>query len=157
MRSKLGLHCKFSDDGRLFDAMFELLLQNKTDYTRFMRQLSQLDTDGKQAVIDLFIDREAASAWLDQYLARCERETGADDQRITDAQRCEKMRQVNPHYVLRNYLAQMAIEKAEQGDFSEVNQLAALLRSPYEAQAGMEAYANLPPQWGKDMEISCSS
>ncbi|EOD9421737.1 protein adenylyltransferase SelO [Vibrio campbellii] len=157
MRAKLGLHTKVDEDGRLFEAMFELLNQNKADYTRFFRELSNLDVKSPQAVIDLFIDREAASAWVDLYLARCELEVDEYGKRVSEETRCEKMRRVNPKYILRNYLAQLAIDKAEEGDFSEVNRLAELLKRPYEEQPEFDDYAKLPPEWGKKMEISCSS
>ncbi|WDG07528.1 YdiU family protein [Vibrio campbellii] len=157
MRAKLGLYTKVDEDGRLFEAMFELLNQNKADYTRFFRELSNLDVESPQAVIDLFIDREAASAWVDLYLARCELEVDELGERVTVQQRCERMRQVNPKYILRNYLAQLAIDKAEEGDFSEVNRLAELLKRPYDEQPEFDEYAKLPPEWGKKMEISCSS
>lgn len=157
MRSKLGLHCKLEQDSQLFQAMFELLHQNRVDYTRFMRELSNLDHIDPQVVIDLFIDREAAKAWLDLYLARCECEINDESTPVSAKERCALMRAVNPKYILRNYLAQLAIEKAEQGDFSEVNALAELLKAPYDEQPGMERYASLPPEWGKKMEISCSS
>ena len=157
MRSKLGLKNRIDEDSRLFESMFELLNQNKTDYTRFFRTLSNLDKKSPQDVIDLFIDREAAQAWLDLYLARCELEVDELGKPVTTEQRCEQMRRANPKYILRNYLAQLAIDKAEEGDFSEVNRLAALLRHPYDSQPEFEEYAKLPPEWGKKMEISCSS
>ncbi|WP_199436787.1 protein adenylyltransferase SelO [Vibrio owensii] len=157
MRDKLGLHTKVDEDSRLFEAMFELLNQNKADYTRFFRELSNLDVKSPQAVIDLFIEREAASAWVDLYLARCELEVDENGERVSAETRCEKMRRTNPKYILRNYLAQTAIDKAEEGDFSEVNRLAELLKRPYNEQPEFDDYAKLPPEWGKKMEISCSS
>ncbi|HDM8058484.1 protein adenylyltransferase SelO [Vibrio harveyi] len=157
MRAKLGLLTKIEEDGRLFEAMFELLNQNKTDYTRFFRELSNLDVNSSQAVIDLFIDREAASAWVDLYLARCELEVDERGECVSAETRCEKMRRANPKYILRNYLAQLAIDKAEEGDFSEVSRLAELLKRPYDEQPELDDYAKLPPEWGKKMEISCSS
>ncbi|AMF98785.1 protein adenylyltransferase SelO [Vibrio harveyi] len=157
MRAKIGLLTKIEEDGRLFEAMFELLNQNKTDYTRFFRELSNLDVNSSQAVIDLFIDREAASAWVDLYLARCELEVDERGECVSAETRCEKMRRANPKYILRNYLAQLAIDKAEEGDFSEVSRLAELLKRPYDEQPELDDYAKLPPEWGKKMEISCSS
>lgn len=157
MRNKLGLKTKIKEDARLFESMFELLNQNKADYTRFFRALSNLDSKPPQEVTDLFIDREAAQAWLDLYLARCELEVDEVGRQITPEQRCEQMRSANPKYILRNYLAQIAIDKAEEGDFTEVHRLAALLRRPYDSQPEYEEYAKLPPDWGKKMEISCSS
>jgi uncharacterized protein YdiU (UPF0061 family) len=63
----------------------------------------------------------------------------------------------NPRYVLRNYLAQQAIEQAEQGDYGEVDRLLAVLSRPYEEQPGMAAYAAEPPDWGRALAVSCSS
>jgi len=157
MRSKLGLTNKQEGDTKLFASMFEVLHQNRVDYTRFMRELSNLDHKDNSVVCDLFVDRDAANQWLALYLERCKQECDDQGNVITAAQRCEQMRKVNPKYILRNYLAQLAIDKAEQGDYSEVHQLAKLLSTPYDEQPDMDAYANLPPEWGKKMEISCSS
>ncbi len=147
----MGLLSKQEGDTRLFESMFELLSQNTVDYTRFMRALSDLDSQDKQTVIDLFVDREAATLWVDLYLTRCKLEADSFDMR------CSKMRKVNPKYVLRNYLAQQAIVKANEGDFSDVKILSTLLASPFDEHPDFERYAELPPEWGKRMEISCSS
>ncbi|NVD07096.1 YdiU family protein [Vibrio sp. JPW-9-11-11] len=157
MRAKLGLTSQQPNDTQLFSSLFELLHQQSVDYSRFLRELASIDIKGLPAVLDLFIDREPARQWLTLYLARCERETDKHGQNLTTEQRCVQMRQVNPKYVLRNYLAQTAIDKAEQGDFSEVARLATLLSKPFDEHPDREAYANLPPQWGKKMVISCSS
>ncbi|MGF1756128.1 protein adenylyltransferase SelO family protein, partial [Vibrio makurazakiensis] len=151
MRSKLGLLSKQEGDGKLFDSMFELMSQSRVDYTRFFRTLSELDSKQPQAVIDLFIDREAAAMWMASYLKRCELES------VESSERCQAMRQVNPKYILRNYLAQLAIDKAENGDYSDIEILAKVLAKPCDEHSEYEAYANLPPEWGKEMEISCSS
>ncbi|MBW3694510.1 YdiU family protein [Vibrio sp. T187] len=151
MRQKLGLLTKQAGDSKLFDSMFELMSQSRVDYTRFFRGLSDLDTQESETVVDLFIDRPAASMWLESYLSRCELEP------VSAAERCVEMRKVNPKYILRNYLAQLAIDKAEAGDASELNVLIKLLAAPFDEHPEFEAYANLPPEWGKEMEISCSS
>ncbi|WP_375320960.1 protein adenylyltransferase SelO [Aliivibrio logei] len=151
MRDKLGLYSKQEGDSRLFESMFELLSQNAVDYTRFMRSLSYLDSKEKQTVVDLFVDREAATLWVDLYLTRCGLEEDSADSR------CERMRSVNPKFILRNYLAQQAIDKAQQGDFSELEILSLLLEKPFDEHTEFEKYAQLPPEWGKKMEISCSS
>jgi serine/tyrosine/threonine adenylyltransferase len=67
------------------------------------------------------------------------------------------MNRVNPKYVLRNYLAQTAIEKAQNKDFSEIDRLFTLLQDPFTDRPGMDAYALPPPNWGKHLAISCSS
>ncbi|MGF1908171.1 YdiU family protein [Vibrio kasasachensis] len=157
MRAKLGLNNTREEDGEFFVTLFELLEKTQVDYTRFMRELSNLDNHTTANVIDLFVDRDSAKLWLDGYLIRASKEVDDKGTLITAKQRCEKMRQVNPKFILRNYLAQLVIDKAEEGDFSEVKILATLLASPFAEHPEFEAYANLPPEWGKGMEISCSS
>lgn len=67
------------------------------------------------------------------------------------------MKATNPKFILRNYLAQQAIEKAEQGDYSELDNLMTVLSAPYDEHPELDRYADLPPDWGKKLEISCSS
>ncbi|HEX7765073.1 MAG TPA: hypothetical protein VF443_00065, partial [Nitrospira sp.] len=86
-----------------------------------------------------------------RYAGRLHREKSRDEERHS------RMNRVNPRYVLRNYLAQTAIEKAQQKDYSEVDRLLTLLQDPYSDQPGMEAYAAAPPNWGKHLSVSCSS
>jgi uncharacterized protein YdiU (UPF0061 family) len=80
---------------------------------------------------------------------------------INDDLRRQKMNKINPKYVLRNYLAQLAIDKAEQNDFSMVNELLELFRHPYDEQKKMELYAVKRPNWARDRAgcsmLSCSS
>lgn len=156
MRAKFGLFTKQPEDGAFFSESFDLMETAKVDYTRFFRALSCLDSDGTSALVDLFVDRKLvdrnkAVMWLNQYLQRCEKEL------VSASERCEKMREVNPKYILRNYLAQQAIELAEQGDFSLVHTLSDVLKAPYDEQPEYDHLAKLPPDWGKKMAISCSS
>ncbi|NOH95446.1 YdiU family protein [Vibrio sp. 99-70-13A1] len=151
MRRKLGLLSKQEGDSRLFESMFELMSQNRVDYPRFFRTLSNLDTVDSQEVIDLVLDRDAAKMWLANYLKRCELEDSSTQER------CEVMRTINPKYILRNYLAQLSIDKAEQGDTSDIEALMVVLADPYSEHPDYEYLAALPPEWGKGMEISCSS
>jgi len=99
----------------------------------------------------LFIDRDAFDAWAVQYRTRLRAEASVD------AARKLGMDRSNPKYVLRNYLAQVAIEKAQNGDFSEVARLLAVLEHPYDEQPEHAHYAALPPDWASHLEVSCSS
>ena len=74
-----------------------------------------------------------------------------------DTLRALRMNRINPKFVLRNHLAETAIERARGGDFSEVQRLLAVLQRPCDEQPEHEAYAAFPPAWAQTLEISCSS
>jgi uncharacterized protein YdiU (UPF0061 family) len=154
MRAKFGLETEEPEDESLVADFLALLAQERVDMTIAFRALGRFDrgrgaTPG--AVRDLFLDRAAADAWGERYLRRLEREPRAD------AARQAAMDGANPKYVLRNHLAQQAIERAAAGDFSEVRQLHELLRRPYDEQPALERYAGHPPDWAREIEVSCSS
>ncbi|WP_293776136.1 protein adenylyltransferase SelO [uncultured Oxalicibacterium sp.] len=154
MRAKLGLQTAHNDDAALFDHMFNIMQDSHVDFTRFFRKLGELKMTAPgeaDSVRDLFLDRTAFDEWALQYAARLQAE--ASD----DAARKLAMDAVNPKYVLRNYLAQTAIEKAEQKDFTEVARLLAVLEKPFDEQPENDHYADLPPDWANDLEVSCSS
>jgi uncharacterized protein YdiU (UPF0061 family) len=154
MRAKLGLRTAVNEDGALLDAMFAMLQESHVDFPSFFRKLGELRLDHPQQdepLRDLFIDRAAFDAWALQYRARLRQENSEDEERRM------AMHSVNPKYVLRNYLAQIAIEKAQKKDFSEVARLLQVLEKPYDEQPENEHYAALPPDWANDLEVSCSS
>jgi len=154
LHAKLGLATVQNDDSALFDAMFKLMQDNHVDFTQFFRQLGNVlvdDAAADTAVRDLFIDRGAFDAWAETYRARLRHENSSDSARK------EAMDRTNPKYVLRNYLAQVAIEKAQQKDFSEVARLLAVLEKPFDEQPENDHYAALPPDWASHLEVSCSS
>ncbi len=152
MKAKLGLTTDETDDNDLAFKLLDILMKNNMDYTRSFRALSQVEkTDTTCSLRDDCLDRATFDLWFDQYRARLRRET------LSDEQRQQQMRAINPKFILRNYLAQTAIEKAEKGDFSEMDMLLKLLQSPYDEHPEYERYADLPPDWGQHLEISCSS
>lgn len=152
LRRKLGLRTECTGDRELAIDFLELLSRNGADYTRSFRTLGALKWhEEKPALRDDFVDREAFDAWLLRYRQRLH------DEGSNDLERRTLMDAVNPKYVLRNYLAQVAIEKAEAGDYSEIETLRRLLQRPFDEQPDYESYAALPPDWGRHLEISCSS
>jgi len=154
MHQKLGLELKYPEDQKLFDSLFSIMQQNRVDFTLFFRRLSDYkieDFESNQPIRDLFIEREAFDDWSVQYRRRLKLEES------NDAVRKSSMNKVNPKYILRNYLAQIAIEKAENNDFTEVDKLLKILQNPFDEQLEFDKYAQIPPDWGMNLEISCSS
>ena len=150
MAGKIGLEEYRHDDEQLINQLLELLQINNVDYSIFFRTLSAFSDDNK-SIRDQFVDREGFDSWAEKYSARLTQQ----DQ--TDQQRRQSMNAVNPKYVLRNYMAQAAIEAAKQGDYSEVNLLLDILQSPYKEHPEAEKYAGLPPDWADQLSVSCSS
>ena len=150
MASKLGLEKYQADDELLSNKLLDLMQINNVDFTILFRSLCDFTADNR-AVRDQFIDREGFDQWAVKYLARLEQQS------LSDAERRDNMRAVNPKYVLRNYMAQAAIEKAQAGDYSEVNLLLEVLQSPCEEHPEAQQYAGLPPDWAEKISVSCSS
>lgn len=154
LHAKLGLQTCQADDDKLFDAMFAVMQGSHADFTLFFRRLGDLQCDNPDAdtpLRDLFIDRSGFDAWALQYRARLRAENSLDERRRL------AMHATNPKYVLRNYLAQVAIEKAQNKDYSEVSKLRQILERPFDEQPEHAEYAALPPDWASELEVSCSS
>jgi len=169
---KLGLRAWDGDtDEALMVELMELLREAETDMTLFYRRLADVsavesdDADQRFAPLrDAFYrpDEELTDAlrvkwddWLDRYTARVRADGTPDEERRA------AMNSVNPLYVMRNYLAQLAIDKSEAGDHSGVLELLQVMRNPYDEQPGMEAYAEKRPDWARSRVgcsmLSCSS
>ncbi|RRV09405.1 YdiU family protein [Pseudomonas sp. v388] len=153
MRRRLGLTGAEDADAELVARLLQLMQNSGVDYTLFFRRLGdQPATDAVRRLRDEFIDIKGFDGWAQSYLERITRD-GSDNEQERQA----RMHAVNPLYILRNYLAQNAIEAAEKGDYSEVRRLHTVLCNPFTEQPGMSGYAQRPPDWGKHLEISCSS
>jgi serine/tyrosine/threonine adenylyltransferase len=154
MRAKLGLIETKEEDASLIQDLLALMHLHQIDYTSFFRALSLFQTRSaslNEPLRDLFLDRESFDLWARRYENRLREEGNRDEDRLG------RMNRVNPKYVLRNYLAQTAIEKAQKKDYFEIDRLLTLLHDPYSDQPGMDAYAAPPPNWGKHLAVSCSS
>ena len=151
-RGKLGLQTDAPDDMELIEALLQLMHANRADFTNTFRSLSAVESsEGHSRWRDQFVDRDAADAWLVQYRARLKLEPSFA------AERAMKMNCVNPKFILRNHLAQRAIEMAQQDDFSEVNRLQGILSQPFDEQAEFERYALAPLPDEVVSDLSCSS
>ena len=150
MLAKLGLPQAQEADRELIEGIFKLLAQDAVDYTIFWRRLSRfVGGEARSLVTDMFLDQAAIGAWLERY-----------EQRLAALPRsevAEQMLRVNPKFVLRNHLAELAIRQARVKDFSEVQRLLTLLERPFDEHPGFDAYADFPPAWAAGIEISCSS
>ncbi|HAB54878.1 MAG TPA: hypothetical protein DCE61_00485, partial [Cellvibrionales bacterium] len=152
MRSKLGLQNADDNDQQLVSELLELMQASAADFTNTFRQLGTVSINDQQHPLrDTFVDRDSFDAWLEKYQQRLKSEG------IDEAERQQAMAAVNPKYVLRNYLAQQAIDKAEVGDYKELEQLAEILSKPFDEQPEFEDHAKMPPDWGKRISVSCSS
>jgi len=152
--AKLGLQDSREEDRGLADDLLKLMARDHTDFTITFRRLSGFDSaDGaaNAPLRDLFIDRAAFEAWAARYRQRLQAEHSRD------AERAVRMNRVNPKFVLRNHLAETAIVRAREGDFSELQRLLHVLQRPFDEQPAHEADAGFPPDWATHLEVSCSS
>lgn len=171
MSQKLGLSAwRPSDDASLEKELYHVLQLVETDMTIFFRKLAILSAQERD--IHAFLDhtlrdayyrpddlqgphREAIVSWLLKYQRRIA------SQDLSDEDRRSQMNAVNPYIVLRNYLAQLAIDRAEQGDGSMVYELLDVLRRPYEEQSQHARFAEKRPEWARHRPgcsmLSCSS
>ena len=155
MRKRLGLIAH--DDGinrdqSLIEELWQLLEVQKTDITLFFRLLSETPASEQQQKLAKFcLHPSAFELWLKQYHQRLEGQPLAENDRL------KQMQQVNPVYLLRNYMAEEAIEQAHQGDMTGINNLLILLRDPFNYHSQLSQYAEAAPDWAAGICLSCSS
>ena len=141
-RRKLGFFKEEKDDLKLIEELLTWMKDSQKDYTNTFRSLSDINEN--------YFD-EAGKAWYKKYQNRLSHETA------NEAERKIMMNKANPKYILRNYLAQEAIQTAEHGDLSALNSLIEVLQNPYIEDKKFNKFSKAPPEWAKKIEISCSS
>jgi uncharacterized protein YdiU (UPF0061 family) len=159
-QQKLGLHAEY--DTPFQDELTTLLTASETDMTIFYRNLANvLKTDTSDEALakievafyqpDKIVTTLKTSwlNWLKLYLEKIKAEVGSDEERK------EAMNKVNPKYVLRNYMAQLAIEAAEKEDYSIIDELYTLLKNPYNEQPQYEKWFAKRPDWARH-KVGCS-
>jgi uncharacterized protein YdiU (UPF0061 family) len=164
LAAKLGFAVCREEDLGLLRSLQSLLHAGEMDMTLFFRALSNLDITqpSLQPFADTFYDtakRDAVApqmlVWLAQYATRLSEDP------LTLEQRRSIMQATNPRYVLRNYLAQQAIDRAHEGDYAGISELQQVLRRPYDDQPGSERFAQRRPDWARQRAgcsmLSCSS
>jgi serine/tyrosine/threonine adenylyltransferase len=172
--NKLGLGTfDPTTDDELITELIQILPLVETDMTIFYRKLALIDTSvdldsvGEDKLMAVLMPayyvleqltddyNKRLCNWLKNYIIRVKKDG------ISDETRRARMNAVNPKYVLRNYLAQLAIDKAEQGDYSMIHELLEVLRHPYDEQPDKESLAAKRPDWARQRPgcsmLSCSS
>jgi len=164
LAQKFGLGSWQDEDGALVNRCFELMTRAEVDMTLFFTHLSQINIakpETETLKIAFYTDRgyqdfkQDFSEWLIEYCHRVVQSQQSESARLNS------MNASNPRYVLRNYMAQQAIDLAETGDTSLLDTLLNLLRKPYTKQAGMERFEEKRPDWARQKAgcsmLSCSS
>jgi uncharacterized protein YdiU (UPF0061 family) len=162
MLEKIGV---FGDteqsDEQLIRQLEKLLFQTEMDMTLFFRNLNKYNPQQREAHLDLlakdsylpmnrFAEFEAEwISWLSDYADRLKSDTEHETDRLS------RMNKVNPKYVLRNYMAQLAIDAADKGDYTVIDELYTLLKRPYDEQPDQEKWFAKRPDWARD-KIGCS-
>jgi uncharacterized protein YdiU (UPF0061 family) len=161
MRRKLGLFTDVTSDPLLIQDLEEILHATETDMTIFFRNLSNFkkgfSKQGVKIVHDAFYSPGEVSGaiekgwneWFDRYAARLAKEAA------TDRERKVKMDSINPKYVLRNYMAQLAIDDANKGDYGLIDEIFNLLKEPYAEQKDNEKWFVKRPEWARH-KVGCS-
>lgn len=160
LKSKIGLFESSDTDLELIKKLEENLHLTETDMTIFFRELSALDFDGEVDFMDVlrksFYETEVQESilldwneWFENYRSRLTMES------ISSIERTQIMKTVNPKYVLRNYMAQLAIDAADEGDYSLVDELYRVLKKPYSEQPEFEKWYAKRPDWARN-KVGCS-
>ena len=150
MYEKMGLFTRQDDDRVLYQTMLRALADANIDYTEFFRKLSHYSKN-RSDILDISVNRRPLDAWLDRYDKRLEKEL------LSEAERHEKMLAVNPKYILKNHMLQEAIQKAQEHDFSMVNELLKVALAPYDEHPELEHLSRPAPMNSKNIKLSCSS
>lgn len=129
-------------------------LMKEMDKRKALETLKNVDeTESKQKYLSQWTD------WLNKYKERIVLDIAASTVTAEEYSQHRKqlMNSNNPKYILRNYIAQQAIQKAERGDYSEIEKIFKILKNPYDEQPEYEVYSQLPPDWSYEICVTCSS
>ena len=160
MSEKLGLLTtdtdknNTKDNQNIIDQTLKMMALCRLDFTFFFRKLSHIhNPEIKTELRNMALDINLFDQWYIDYTSKLKQL----NLELADPIRCDRMNTVNPKYILRNYLAQNAITTAQAGDYSVTQRLHHALKHPFDEQPQYNDLAKLPPDWGKELEISCSS
>ena len=162
MKSKIGLFSDDKNDKELIGRLEETLQLSETDMTIFFRNLATISSEDDfetafKKIEDSFytineIQNDIKNHWKDwfiRFLTRLQKET------LSNTERKTKMDLINPKYVLRNYMAQLAIDDADKGDYSLIEEFYQLLKNPYSEQHQHKKWFAKRPEWARH-KVGCS-
>lgn len=161
MRSKLGLKTEKDEDNLLIEKLEDNLQLTETDMTIFFRKLADFNMENPEKGIDIIHQayykpaevkgeiKKEWNTWFEKYAERL------NSEQLTHKERKQEMNKVNPKYVLRNYMAQLAIDDAEKGNYNLLNELFILLKKPYNEQSEYQKWFAKRPEWARH-KIGCS-
>ncbi|XP_077931385.1 protein nucleotidyltransferase YdiU-like isoform X2 [Halichoerus grypus] len=161
-KAKLGLLGERKGDDDLIAFLLHLMEKTEADFTMTFRQLSEITQSQLEELnipqqfwaLKMISEHKLFPAWVSQYLLRLK-----SNMNDSDSERRKRMTTVNPRYVLKNWMAESAVRKAERNDFSEVCLLQHVLQHPFQKHSAAEkaGYSSPTPSWAKDLRVSCSS
>tara|TARA_B100001094_G_scaffold158126_1_gene153041 strand:+ start:52 stop:1485 length:1434 start_codon:yes stop_codon:yes gene_type:complete len=145
-KNKLGLKENRNTDEALVQELLNVMEVQKLDFTRTFRSLSNILKTNNSIKVD-----DSLKSWSQKFKERHDIEIADIDSRIT------QMNEMNPKFILRNYMLQNAIDQAEEGSYKEIDILMKLITKPYEENLEYERYSEESPEWAKSLGLSCSS
>ena len=145
-KNKLGLRENRNTDEALVQELLNVMEVEKLDFTRTFRSLSNILKTNNSIKVD-----DSLKSWSQKFKERHDIEIADIDSRIT------QMNEMNPKFILRNYMLQNAIDQAEEGSYKEIDILMKLITKPYEENLEYERYSEESPEWAKSLGLSCSS
>ncbi|GGZ80082.1 UPF0061 protein [Algibacter mikhailovii] len=161
MRSKLGLEITDEKDQILIQELEDNLHLTETDMTIFFRNLANFEKEtpskGLEVIHDAFYKPDEVTGnietrwitWFENYSERLQKEACSDNERKG------KMNVVNPKCVLRNYMAQLAIDDADKGNYHLIDELFQMLKKPYDEQPEYQKWFAKRPDWARH-KVGCS-
>ena len=162
MRKKLGFEMALEEDNKIINKLEIALQLIETDMTIFFRNLGLVNKEFKaseaiEIIKDAFYSftdfknqvKQEWIAWLELYLKRLKKEE------ISNKRKLQNMNLVNPKYVFRNYMAQLAIDRAEVGDYQLIEEFYMMLKKPYNEQPEFQKWFSKRPDWARN-KVGCS-
>ena len=157
--AKLGFSNESEPNQEMVAELQKLMYQGEIDMTIFFRNLNKFQANAPLEFWEMVKESSYSQTfeqfrpnwenWLNSYA-----EAVLND-KLDSASRTASINKINPKYVLRNYMAQLAIDEASKGNYDLVDELYQLLQKPYDEQPEMEKWFAKRPDWARQ-KVGCS-